>query len=172
MKLFRFAISFAPLAMLGTLSAATPSYKVTLTETAVIGNSVMKAGDYKIVVAGDKATLTSGKTTVEVPVKVETGDKKFAYTSIECAPKRRQECCWKTFTSAALQHHAQYSSVNNYLYEALNRYFHQSIRSLGVGPLLPPPATIKVNAALARGRLVRRCLSCRRRYRRRSSFFQ
>jgi hypothetical protein len=81
MKLFRFVLSFAPLAI---LSAGTPSYKVTLTETAVIGNSVMKAGDYKIVVAGDKATLTSGKTTVEVPVKVETGDKKFAYTSIEC----------------------------------------------------------------------------------------
>jgi hypothetical protein len=80
MKLFRFTFSFASLAL---LASAAPAYKVTLTEPAVIAGSVVKAGDYRIVVNGDKATLTSGKTSLEVPVKVETGTQKFQYTSVE-----------------------------------------------------------------------------------------
>jgi hypothetical protein len=80
MSFFRFTLSFAALAV---LASAASGYKVTLTESAVIAGSVVKAGDYKIVVNGDKATLTSGKTTVEVPVKVETGTQKFQYTTVE-----------------------------------------------------------------------------------------
>jgi hypothetical protein len=80
MKLFRFAFSFASLAL---LASAAPVYKVKLTESAVIAGSVVKAGDYRIVVNGDKATLTSGKTSIEVPVKVETGTQKFQYTTVE-----------------------------------------------------------------------------------------
>jgi hypothetical protein len=81
MKLFRFTFSFASLAL---VASAAPAYKVTLTEPAVLAGSVVKAGEYRIVVNGDKATLTSGKTSVEVPVKVETGAQKFQYTSVEC----------------------------------------------------------------------------------------
>jgi hypothetical protein len=80
MKLFRFTFSFAAIAL---LASAAPVYKVTLTEPAVIAGSVVQAGDYRIVVNGDKATLTSGKTSLEVPVKVETGTQKFHYTSVE-----------------------------------------------------------------------------------------
>jgi len=80
MRLFRFTFSFASLAI---IASAAPAYKVTLTEPAVIAGSVVKAGDYRIVVNGDKATLTSGKTSLEVPVKVETGTKKFQYTTVE-----------------------------------------------------------------------------------------
>jgi hypothetical protein len=80
MKFFRFTLSFASLAL---LASAAPAYKVTLTEPAVISGSVVKAGDYRIVINGDKATLTSGKISLEVPVKVETGAQKFQYTSIE-----------------------------------------------------------------------------------------
>jgi len=80
MKLFRFAFSFASLAL---LASAAPVYKVKLTESAVIAGSAVKAGDYRIVVNGDKATLTTGKTSVEVPVKLETGTQKFQYTSVE-----------------------------------------------------------------------------------------
>ena len=54
-----------------------------MTEPAVVAGSALKPGDYKIVVNGDKATLTSGKTSVEVPVKVENGTEKFPYTSVE-----------------------------------------------------------------------------------------
>jgi len=80
MKLFRLTFSFASLAL---LASAAPAYKVTLTEPAVIAGSVVKPGDYRIVVNGDKATLTSGKISLEVPVKVETGSQKFSYTSVE-----------------------------------------------------------------------------------------
>jgi hypothetical protein len=79
-KFFRLTLSFAALA---ALASAAPAYKVTLTEPAVIAGSVLKPGDYRIVVNGDKATLTSGKTSLEVPVKVETGTQKFQYTSVE-----------------------------------------------------------------------------------------
>jgi hypothetical protein len=81
MKLFRSALCFASFAL---LASAAPVYKVTLTEPAVIAGSVVKAGDYRIVVNGEKATLTSGKISLEVPVKVETATKKFEYTSVEC----------------------------------------------------------------------------------------
>jgi hypothetical protein len=66
------------------MAGAAPVYKVTLTEPAVIAGSVVKPGDYRIVVNGDKATLTMGKTSLEVPVKVESGKQKFHYTSVEC----------------------------------------------------------------------------------------
>jgi hypothetical protein len=65
------------------LSIAADIYKVTLESPGVIGGFPIKPGDYRVVVDGDKATLTSGKTKVEVPVKVETGDKKFNYTQVE-----------------------------------------------------------------------------------------
>lgn len=80
MKLFRLTFSFASLAL---LASAAPAYKVTLSEPAVIAGSVVKPGDYRIVVNGDKATLTSGKTSLEVPVKVESGSQKFRHTSVE-----------------------------------------------------------------------------------------
>jgi hypothetical protein len=80
MKLFRFTFCFASLAL---LASAAPVYKVTLTAPAVIAGSVVKPGDYRIVVNGDKATLTTGKTSLEVPVQVESGTQKFQYTSVE-----------------------------------------------------------------------------------------
>lgn len=80
MKLFLSALCFASLAL---LASAAPSYKVTLTQPAVIAGSVVQPGDYRIVINGDKATLTTGKTSLEVPVKVENGTQKFQYTSVE-----------------------------------------------------------------------------------------
>jgi hypothetical protein len=80
MSFLRITLSFASLAV---IASAAPVYKVTLTEPEVISGSVVKAGDYRIVVNGDKATLTSGKTSIEVPVKVETGTQKFQYTTVE-----------------------------------------------------------------------------------------
>src|SRR5579872_1866988 len=80
MKLFRFSFCFASLAL---LASAASTYKVTLAEPAIIAGSALKAGDYRITVDGDKATLTTGKTRLEVPVKVETGSRKFQNTSVE-----------------------------------------------------------------------------------------
>lgn len=80
MKFFRFTFAFASLA---ALASAAPVYKVTISEPAVIAGSVVKPGDYRIEVNGDKATIKSGKTSLEVPVTVESGTQKFAYTSVE-----------------------------------------------------------------------------------------
>jgi len=80
MKLFRIVLSSVALPL---IASAAPVYKVTLTQPAVVAGSVVKPGDYKIVVNGEKAVLTSGKVTLEVPVKVETGKQKFAHTSVE-----------------------------------------------------------------------------------------
>jgi hypothetical protein len=81
MKLFRATFCFASLAL---VASAAPAYTVTLSEPAVLAGSVVKPGEYRIVVNGEKATLTSGKMSMEVPVKVETGSQKFKYTSVEC----------------------------------------------------------------------------------------
>jgi hypothetical protein len=81
MKLFRFPIYLASLAL---VVSAAPVYRVTFTEPTIVAGSLVKPGDYKIVVNGDKATLSMGKTAVEAPVKVETGTQKFHYTSIDC----------------------------------------------------------------------------------------
>ena len=70
------------------LASAAPVYKVTLTEPAVLAGSVLKAGDYRIVVNGDKATVTTGKTSLEVPVEVQTGAQKFSYTTVESSKQQ------------------------------------------------------------------------------------
>lgn len=80
MKLFTSVFCFATLA---AFAGSAPVYNVTLTEPATVAGSDLKAGDYRISVNGDKATIKIGKTSVEVPVKVETGSQKFAYTSVE-----------------------------------------------------------------------------------------
>jgi len=85
MKLFRRVMCFSSFAL---VASAAPVYKVTLPEPAVIAGSAVKAGDYKIVINGDKARITTGKTSVEVPVKVETGTRKFEHTFVESRKER------------------------------------------------------------------------------------
>ena len=79
------AIRITAFSLALALSAfAAPVYKVTINEDAVVGGSAIKAGDYRIEVNGDKATLKAGKTSIEVPVKIENSNEKFQYTSVEC----------------------------------------------------------------------------------------
>jgi hypothetical protein len=77
MKVFRLVLCFAALAL------AAPGYKVTLTKPAILAGTVLQAGEYRIVVNGSTATVTSGKISLEVPVEVEVGAQKFQYTSVE-----------------------------------------------------------------------------------------
>jgi len=63
--------------------AAGSSYHVTLYRTTHLNGTELKSGDCKIEVIGDKALIKQGKTTVEAPVKVESNDKKFVYSTIE-----------------------------------------------------------------------------------------
>ena len=66
----------------GVASAAS-SYRVTLLQPSMLGDTELKPGDYRIDVDGDKAVIKAGKNTVETaPVKVETGDQKFGSTVV------------------------------------------------------------------------------------------
>ncbi len=75
-------LALASLALAAAASAATGSYKVDLLEPSVINGSTLPAGQYKVEVNEDKATLSHGKTTAEAPVKVETSDQKFRTTTL------------------------------------------------------------------------------------------
>jgi hypothetical protein len=69
-----FALTFA-----GAASAAS----LTLDQPAWVGQTQLKAGQYKIEVQGNTAIFKSGKTAVTVPVTVDKTGKKFNDTSIE-----------------------------------------------------------------------------------------
>jgi hypothetical protein len=80
-------LSFVILALATAVAGTAPgtvSYKIKLAQPSVLQGTELKAGEYKVVVAGDKATITdvNGKQTADVPVKVESADKKFDNTMI------------------------------------------------------------------------------------------
>ena len=68
------------LAAAGVASAAT--YHVRLLDPTVVNGTELKAGEYKVDVADNKAVFHAGKKTVEAPVKVETAEGKFASTTL------------------------------------------------------------------------------------------
>ncbi len=72
-------IAYAILA-LGLASAAT--YKVQIFQPSVVQGNQLQAGEYKLSVQNDKVTITGQKQSIEVPVKVETSDRKFDMTVV------------------------------------------------------------------------------------------
>ena len=66
----------------GLAAASVRSYTITLSETATVGTTVLKAGDYKLEVNDQTAVIRQGKVQTESPVKVEEGDTKFAATAV------------------------------------------------------------------------------------------
>ena len=80
MSLSRLVLSFGTLAL--ALASAASSYKVTLFQPSMVGNTELKPGDYKLEVDGEKAIIKDGKSSVEVAVKVETGNEKFGNTVV------------------------------------------------------------------------------------------
>ena len=82
----KFLAAFAILALVvasaGTVPAPGSSYKVTLSQPSVIKGSDLKPGEYQVTVGADKATFVAGKTTVETPVKIETGTEKYRSTAV------------------------------------------------------------------------------------------
>jgi len=77
-----FAILALALATAGTVPAGGGSYKITLLQPSVVKGNALKAGDYRLNVGTEKVTIVSGKFSVEVPVTIENGDKKFDTTAI------------------------------------------------------------------------------------------
>ena len=66
----------------GLAVASARSYTVSLFETATVGSTELKPGEYKIEVNDQKAVIHSGKVRTESNVKVEEGDTRFATTVV------------------------------------------------------------------------------------------
>jgi hypothetical protein len=64
------------------IASAANSYSVSLYQPTTVGGTNLKVGDIKVEVKDNKATLKQGKTVIEVPVKTETAQQKFVYTSV------------------------------------------------------------------------------------------
>ncbi len=69
------------LAALGIASAKT--YNVSFDHAVTVAGTELKAGGYRLDLDGDKVVITNGKQSVQSPVKVEQGDKKFGVTSVQ-----------------------------------------------------------------------------------------
>jgi hypothetical protein len=85
MKKIMFAVATFAL----TALAASNTFHVTFDDAAWINGTQLKAGDYKVQVEGNKATIKSGKTVVEAPAKLETADHKFQSTGVVLDSKNK-----------------------------------------------------------------------------------
>jgi hypothetical protein len=88
MKLFKLSLGLVTLA-LGVASAAS-SYKVTIPSDTWAGDTQIKAGNYKVTIAGNQAVFTMGKQTVQVPASVEKSTSKFSDTMLEASGTKLQ----------------------------------------------------------------------------------
>jgi hypothetical protein len=75
----RLVLAFAILAL---AVASAENYRVTLSQPSTVKGNQLKAGEYRLNLENSKVTMVSGKQTVEVPVKVETVEKKYDTTAI------------------------------------------------------------------------------------------
>jgi ribosomal protein S4 len=66
---------------LAVASAAT-SYQVIFHNDVVVNGSTLKAGEYRVEVKDNTATIKQGKTVLEARVKVENNAEKFSDTSL------------------------------------------------------------------------------------------
>ena len=78
----RFVLAFA---ILGLSVASAENYRVTLSQASTVKGKQLKAGDYRLNVENSKLTIVNGKQSVEVNVKVQTGDTKFDTTAVRYA---------------------------------------------------------------------------------------
>ena len=76
----RITVSFAALAL--AVASAASGVKINLYQDTSVNGQQLKAGEYRVEVNNDRATITSGKQSVEVPVKVENGSDKYKSTSV------------------------------------------------------------------------------------------
>ncbi|MGE5487610.1 MAG: hypothetical protein ACM3ZB_07300 [bacterium] len=65
--------------------ASAKTYNVRLHQPSVVGDTELKAGDYKLDVQDTKIVLKGEKVAVESVVKVETVDSKYPSTSVRYA---------------------------------------------------------------------------------------
>ncbi|MGC4049001.1 MAG: hypothetical protein QM757_05725 [Paludibaculum sp.] len=73
---------FALFLTIALVCASAATYQVTLFQPSTVAGKELKAGDYKLTVDNDKATIAKGKDKVEATVKVENSDTKYSATSV------------------------------------------------------------------------------------------
>ncbi len=76
LKKILFGFSVAALAM----ASAAETYHVKLLRPTVLNGAALKAGDYSVMVAGDKAVFQQGKQKAETPVRVKKDGTKYEST--------------------------------------------------------------------------------------------
>jgi hypothetical protein len=69
-------------AFAGTVPGAKTSFKVTLTDQAIVNGTVFKTGDCRLVLGDAKVTLAQGDQSVVVPAKIENAESKFRHTVV------------------------------------------------------------------------------------------
>jgi hypothetical protein len=74
-----------------SLVASGSTYKVTVLEDTTLNGQQVKAGEYKLALEGNTATLKHGKQVVTVPAHTEQAQKKYQYTAIKYVDKKIQE---------------------------------------------------------------------------------
>lgn len=77
----KLVVSFAAFAAMSLVSAAS-NHNLRLFQESIVAGTTLKPGDYKLMVDGEKATISQGKQKVEVGVKQETDSQKFNATSV------------------------------------------------------------------------------------------
>jgi hypothetical protein len=75
----KFVFTFAAFAV---AIASAASQKITLFQPTVINGQALKPGEYRVEVKDNKAVISGGKQTVEVPVRVENGTEKYRSTTV------------------------------------------------------------------------------------------
>jgi hypothetical protein len=89
MKISKLALALTTFAI-GIASAAS-NYSITIPTTIRVGQTELKAGDYKVTVDGDKVTFKTGKNVIEVSATVEKAAKKYAETMLDSSGTQLQD---------------------------------------------------------------------------------
>jgi hypothetical protein len=69
-------------AILGLTVAQAASYRVTLFQPSLVGNTELRPGEYRLELTENKVVLSKAGASVEANVKVESAESKFNSTSV------------------------------------------------------------------------------------------
>jgi hypothetical protein len=84
--LTKFVIAFSILALVAAFAGNIPAVAhLTLNDPYSVGGTVLKAGEYRLLISDAKVTFSIDKKTFDIPAKIETVEKKFDNTEIRCA---------------------------------------------------------------------------------------
>jgi hypothetical protein len=89
MKFMKLTFTLATLAL--AVASAASHYNLKLDRPTSVGETALKAGDYRIEMVGDKAVFTSGKTVVQVPATLGKSDQKYSVTSYDSIDSKIKE---------------------------------------------------------------------------------